>query len=343
MSVGDGEKRFRLLADNAPVLIWRSGLDRKCDFVNGPWLEFTGRALDSELGDGWADRLHPDDREMCVARYNEAFDRREPFSMRYRLQRADGVYRWLLDNGRPFFDEAGAFAGYFGSCTDVTDMMEAQQALAAADAEKAEILRQRDALLHEVHHRVRNNLQLILSILELQGRRADDAARSLLGVVAGRVRSIAAAQALVTDPTSAGEIDFTSYVSSLASNVSGVGVVGRTPVRVAGEPRQMDLGRAAPVGLALNELLSAASAVGPSHAAQAIDVAVRPMGEALTIDIAADLPPEAVEIALSDPTSLGWRLVERLVAQGGGRIERGEPPSLYRILLPPRPDPKRGH
>ena len=118
--IHQGERFFRELADNAPVMVWRSGPDKLCDWFNKPWLDFVGRTMEQELGNGWAEGVHPDDYERCLKVYVSAFDARQPFSMMYRLRRADGAYREILDNGAPFY-RAGLFAGYFGSCIDVSE------------------------------------------------------------------------------------------------------------------------------------------------------------------------------------------------------------------------------
>jgi PAS domain S-box-containing protein len=122
----DPERDFQLLADNAPVMIWRSGPDKLCDWFNSSWLEFTGRTMKQELGNGWAEGVHAGDLARCLSIYTTAFDRHEEFSMEYRLRRHDGIYRWVLDNGRPYFSHDGKFRGYFGSCIDVTESKNAQ-------------------------------------------------------------------------------------------------------------------------------------------------------------------------------------------------------------------------
>jgi PAS domain S-box-containing protein len=128
----DPERDFQLLADNAPVMIWRSGPDRLCDWFNRPWLEFTGRTMKQELRNGWAEGVHAGDLSRCLSIYTTAFDRREEFSMEYRLRRHDGIYRWVLDNGRPYFSHDGKFCGYFGSCIDVTEGNHAQDEIELA-------------------------------------------------------------------------------------------------------------------------------------------------------------------------------------------------------------------
>ena len=127
--LGESESRFRNVADAAPVLIWMAGVDKLCTFLNKPWLEFTGRSIEQELGNGWAEGVHPDDLQKCLEVYTEAFDARQPFVMQYRLRRNDGEYRWISDQGVARHDAQGGFAGYIGSCVDVTELMKKEEAL----------------------------------------------------------------------------------------------------------------------------------------------------------------------------------------------------------------------
>ncbi len=117
----ESEGRFRLMADRAPVMVWMSGPDKLCTYFNKPWLEFTGRPLERQVGEGWSEGVHPDDLPRCLDTYIRAFDARQEFRMEYRLQRYDGEYRWILDMGVPRFKSDGAFQGYIGSCIDITD------------------------------------------------------------------------------------------------------------------------------------------------------------------------------------------------------------------------------
>jgi PAS domain S-box-containing protein len=125
----ESESRFRIVADAAPVLIWMSGVDKLCNFFNKPWLEFTGRTLEEELGEGWAEGVHRDDLQKCLQVYTSAFDLRRPFVMQYRLRRHDGDYRWISDQGVPRYDAQGKFTGYIGSCVDVTELTTKDEAL----------------------------------------------------------------------------------------------------------------------------------------------------------------------------------------------------------------------
>lgn len=125
----ESEARFRRMADSAPVLIWISGPNKLCTWFNRQWLEFVGRPMEQELGNGWTDNVHPDDIERCVHTYTAAFGAREPFSMEYRLLRHDGAWRWVLDRGIPLQGANRDFIGYIGSCVDVTESREAADAL----------------------------------------------------------------------------------------------------------------------------------------------------------------------------------------------------------------------
>jgi PAS domain S-box-containing protein len=117
---------FRLMADFAPVMIWLADPDRRSVYFNRPWLEFTGRPLDGELGLGWTEGLHPEDRPNVESRYAQAFAERAPFEIEYRLRRADGEHRWILDKGVPLFED-GRLAGFVGSCLDITDRLDAER------------------------------------------------------------------------------------------------------------------------------------------------------------------------------------------------------------------------
>ena len=155
-------EEYRLLVENSPVMIWRAGLDAKCNYFNGPWLAFTGRALEQEMGDGWAEGVHPDDFDHCVAHYLDHFHRQQPFEMEYRLRRHDGVYRWIFDRGVPFGDASAAFAGFIGSCVDVDERRRAQEARQQHDREQLTLAKDFEKrVLAIVGHDIRDPLNAI--------------------------------------------------------------------------------------------------------------------------------------------------------------------------------------
>jgi len=121
----ESEARFQAMADTAPVLIWMTGTDALCNYFNKPWLDFTGRTMEQEVGPGWMEGVHPDDVQGCFDGFLPAFHARKPFRMEYRLRRADGEYRWLMESGIPRYTGAGEFVGYIGSNIDITDLKRA--------------------------------------------------------------------------------------------------------------------------------------------------------------------------------------------------------------------------
>ncbi len=167
----ESEKSFQLIADTAPVMIWIAGVDKRCTYFNQRWLDFTGRPLEGETGESWAEGIHPDDSSHLLAQYTAAFDHRESFHLEYRLRRFDGQYRWILDAGVPRFDPDGSFIGYVGSAIDITQHKLAESALstisqrliAAQEEERAWIARQ-------LHDDIGQRLALLM--MNLRGLRS---------------------------------------------------------------------------------------------------------------------------------------------------------------------------
>ena len=124
-SRGDSSELFRLVADRLPLLVWITGVDKRRTYFNKPWLDFIGRSLEAEIGDGWTASVHAADLPRSLDTFAHAFDRREPFTTEYRLRRHDGEYRWVLDNAAPLFDVDTSFAGYIGAGFDVTEFRRA--------------------------------------------------------------------------------------------------------------------------------------------------------------------------------------------------------------------------
>jgi PAS domain S-box-containing protein len=189
------EHRFRLAANSAPVMIWSSGTDRLCDYFNDRWLQFTGRKLEEELGNGWAEGVHPEDLDECLSTYVGSFDGRKPFQMQYRLRRHDGEFRWVFDTGVPrFIDDS--FSGYIGSCIDVTERKRAEETLAdlprqvfyAQEEERSRIAR-------ELHDDINQRIAMLvweLSELAKKSPNSGSGLRNSLDSVNDQLRKVVA-------------------------------------------------------------------------------------------------------------------------------------------------------
>jgi two-component system CheB/CheR fusion protein len=154
-------------------MIWRAGVDAKCNYFNDTWLAFTGRTLAQESGDGWAEGVHSDDLQRCVTHYLEQFKRKEAFEMEYRLKRHDGQYRWIFDRGVPFTNERGEFAGFIGSCVDIHERRIAQDARDKQSQEELAFAREFEQwVLAIVSHDIRNPLGAIDGCAQLLAMRA---------------------------------------------------------------------------------------------------------------------------------------------------------------------------
>jgi PAS domain S-box-containing protein len=279
------EADFQLLANHAPVMIWRSGRDGLYDWFNEPWLAFTGRTVEQEFGTGWTEGLLPEDRPRYEVAYARAFAAREPFTIEYRLRRRDGVYRWLLDSGRPFF-RRGEFAGYVGSSVDVTEHRETEDRLRS-------LLTEREELLREVHHRVNNNLQTLTALIRLRGRTADPDGRSLLNELNRRVLAMAAVQRYLHNLDSMAEVSVREFLTTVLQEVSPLEATAQIRLEPGRDDVSVNLNKAANAGLAAAEavgLLLGADADEPLHG---VSVAVD--GERLAVVV------RGIEQAGSDP------------------------------------------
>src|SRR5581483_11040232 len=128
----ESEQRLRIVTDATPVMIWMTGTDKLCYYFNKSWLDFVGRPLQEEIGNGWAEGVHPDDFDRCLEIYETSFEVRQPFEMEYRIRHHSGEYRWILAHGVPRFTAAGAFEGYLGGCLDIHDQRQAAEKIRIA-------------------------------------------------------------------------------------------------------------------------------------------------------------------------------------------------------------------
>ncbi|MBW4634217.1 MAG: PAS domain S-box protein [Iphinoe sp. HA4291-MV1] len=195
----ESEQRFRYVTDTAPMMVWMSGTDRHCTYFNKPWLDFTGRTMEQELGNGWAEGVHPNDLPCCLETYINSFDTRQYFQMEYRLRQFDGEYRWILNIGVPRFTSEGEFLGYIGSCVDIEDRKQGEAQIQHSNETLEERVKQRTAQLeaanrelesfsYSVSHDLRAPLRHITGFVDLLQKRLlstglDDTSRRYLNII----------------------------------------------------------------------------------------------------------------------------------------------------------------
>lgn len=167
VEISEAKELYLKIFDEFPALIWRSRLDKLCDYFNKTWLEFTGRTYEQEFGNGWAEGVHPDDFDFCVQTYVAAFDKREPFLMEYRMKNRFGEYRWIRDFGRPFYDLDNSFLGYIGSCYDITEIKNNELRLIELNASK-------DKLFSIIAHDLNSPFNSIVGFSELMIEKANE-------------------------------------------------------------------------------------------------------------------------------------------------------------------------
>jgi PAS domain S-box-containing protein len=345
----ESERRFRTMADHAPVLLWMAGTDGLCNFFNQRWLDFTGKSLEQELGSGWAAGVHPEEFQRCMTIYLDAFVARRAFAMEYRLLRKDGEYRWVYDQGAPRFESNGSFAGFIGSCTDITEQRLARDALGRVNLEledrvreRTAIAREREVLLREVHHRVKNDLQLISSVLSMQARRLEDPASvEALGECQSRVQTIALIHEYMYQSENLARLPLSRNVRGLSANLVRA---GGSPDRSVGleldveEDITLPVDRAIPCGLILNELLTnALKHAFPAGRRGTVRVTLRREGkDELLLGVADDgvgLPGDHDDGASG---SLGYRLLRAFADQLGAtvRVSRTEGTNVEVVFRP---------
>lgn len=176
LALRESEGRFRSLVNTAPVMVWMSDRYGLCTFFNRPWLDFTGRPLEKQLGEGWLEGVHPEDRDHCVERYLEAVRLQKEFSLEYRLRRSDGVYRWVMDKGVPRYATGGSYLGYIGSCVDFTDRKDAEERTRELSAQ---LLNAQELERYRIGQELHDDLAqraaaLSMRLSQLARRRADD-------------------------------------------------------------------------------------------------------------------------------------------------------------------------
>jgi PAS domain S-box-containing protein len=343
----ESEGRFRSLADTAPVLIWMAGADKLCTFLNKTWLDFTGRALEQDLGNGWVENVHPDDRKRCLDTYVGAFDAQHEFTMEYRLRRHDGQYRWVWDKGVPRRAPDGTFLGYIGCADDVTDRKEAEFAAQRHRAELAHVTRLSTmgelaaSLAHELNQpltAILTNVQTAQHYLAAEPADLDEVREILRDVVDDDKRAsevIRRLRALVRkEPPALAPLDLASVIGDVVQLVHSDAVLRNSRVSVEVDPGLPPVqgDRIELQQVALNLLVNAFDAMKdrPAHQRQ---VAVRAaldrarMVKVMVRDYGAGLGADDLERVFQpfyttkrDGLGMGLSISRTIIEAHGGRL-----------------------
>lgn len=162
----ESEQRYQTVTDASPIMIWMSGTDKLCYYFNKVWLDFVGRTLEQEVGNGWAENVHPDDFDRCLQVYVSNFDAHRLFEMEYRLRHHSGQYRWILDRGVPRYKPDGTFEGYVGGCLDIHDRKEAAEKIRIAD-ESLRLIKAQDEERRHIAREFHDSAGQTLTVLGL--------------------------------------------------------------------------------------------------------------------------------------------------------------------------------
>jgi len=219
------DERFKALADRASFLIWLAGPDGGRMYFNRAWLDFTGQTLEHQTGSGWLNTVHPDDRAECEKANAQAVAARTPLRREYRLRRADGEYRWILESGVPWRDADGEFAGLIGSCTDTTDQRQPDTELKRSVSRLEEELARERLRGRELDHRVRSCLNGLLGLIGAYEKSGRDAG-ALAAAVRRHVAAMGDAHELIAG-AGGGPADLGRMISRLAGELpAGVATIG---------------------------------------------------------------------------------------------------------------------
>jgi PAS domain S-box-containing protein len=310
---------YLTLFEEFPALIWRANVDAECDYFNKNWLAFTGKTMAQEVGDGWTKGVHPEDFDYCLDIYLTAFKARKSFSMEYRLLHNSGEYRWILDLGMPFYDLNNDFAGYIGSCYDISEQKKLVKQLERSLDEK-------EILLKEIHHRVKNNLMMISSLLNLQsGYIKDKASKDIFKESQNRARSMALIHERLYNSSDLKKIDFSEYITLLATKLlhSYVADPSLIKLKINVENIFLDINTAIPLGLIVNELITnSLKHAFPNGRKGEINVVLHKKDEEYEFTVEDNGIGFPKDIDYQNTESLGLQIVTNLTGQIDGKIEK---------------------
>ena len=318
----ESEERYHNLARISPVGIFRTDADGRTTYVNPKWCEISGLSFDEALGDGWLMAVHPDDRERLNKGWRETSQHHKASFSDYRFLRPDGTIAWVMGQASPEMNLEKHIIGYVGTITDISERKQSEERIRSSLAEK-------EVLLKEVHHRVKNNLMLIIGLIKMQETKSDVGKfRDLLQELEGRVRSMAQVHGSLHNSKDLTQVDLQEYIESITSHIrvqSGADRGIDFRVQAAGVKVNLDI--AVPCGLILNELIrnafKHAFPGGKTHAGKGnceITVTVKQKGAVCLLTVADNGVGIHAGVDWKNPDTMGLHLVKMLSLQINGSI-----------------------
>lgn len=323
LALEDSEGRWKFAIEGSGDALWDWGVADGTMYYSTRWKELLGHADDELVAhyDVWVRRVHPQDLPAVLQRLQEHLAGASPvYEAEYRMARKDGSWLWVLDRGKVIRrDAAGAPLRMIGTLSDITGRRKTAQVL-------QDSLRDKEALLKEVHHRVKNNLQVITSLLRLEGRRTErPETRTVLSEMQGRIGSMALLHESLYRSGTFASVDLADYLAKVVQQAYGALMGPGAPVQLHQQlaPVQVGMDQALPCGLMVNELISNALKHGfPDGRGGQVSIALQPLedGAGWRLEVADNGVGLPAGFTVEDSVSMGLQLVSQLCQQIGGTL-----------------------
>jgi PAS domain S-box-containing protein len=307
------------ILNDFPNPVWRSDENMNFDYFNGAWLNFTGKSIKTQMNHGWMDGIHHDDRNLFDEVLKDSFINRKSFSIEFRLMNNDGTYHWVSEFGMPFYNMDGKFTGLIGSCYD-------NNYIKITNEKINESLKEKDLLIKEIHHRVKNNLQIILSLLNLQLLKIDSKEiQDIIKVNHDRIKSMAMIHESLYQSTNFSKIDFENYIKYLCIYLTQNYHINsdKIKININVDNIYLKIDTSIPLGLIINELVSNSLKHSFADGREGeINLKIEKINDKRMLLFIRDNGIEfPKEFNLNNIKSFGYLLVNNLTYQLNGKIE----------------------
>jgi PAS domain S-box-containing protein len=321
----ESQKRYETLTESSPVGVFHADAKGDCTYVNNRWVSIAGLPPEGARHKGWMKALHPEDKKRVSAEWHQSCQEKKPFSSEFRFQRPDGTTAWVFSLAAPEENTEGEVTSYVGTVTDITGLKMAEEQIKTS-------LREKEVLLQEVHHRVKNNMQVMSSLFNLQSQQIKDK-RSLemFKSMQNRVRSIALIHERLYQAKNYTRVNFAEYIQGLTKHLFSVYGIDSNKInlKLNIEDVFLDINTAIPCGLIINELATnAIKHAFPNGEKGEIKIDMHPVdSKEVELIIADDGVGTAKSVDPKSPESLGLHLVTLLAEsqlQGEIKLDRNK-------------------